>query len=182
MKPTQSAFRLALTTFLPLCSAQSSRDCPGISSLSFNASINSTGTQPFQLGSPFRDWYLTMTLNDTRSPNLRVQLHDLQGWISAPEDVIASACVYLLPGLDVQASDAGGASGCDGALSTGCREWLRREIGERMDVGVGSTTCPRLPERELIRENCPDEVALGGLWGRDDAGTSYLLSLLSASI
>jgi hypothetical protein len=179
---SQPALWLTLTALLHTSSAQRQRDCPGISSLSPNTTINSTGTQFFQLGDPFANWYLTLTLNDTRSEtqNFRHQQHDLQGWISAPADTNATACVYLLPGLNLAAGD--GEWGCDGVLTEECLDFLQKDISDRMDVSIGSATCPRLPERELIRENCPDEVALGGLWGRDDAGNIFPLSFPSMSL
>jgi hypothetical protein len=73
--------------FLSSCWAQNTTDinrCPKtIGVLSPDARVNSTGMRSLRWQGEEKDWYLTTTLNDTRSPLLTATMHDFQGYISA---------------------------------------------------------------------------------------------------
>ena len=166
-----SATWLGLTALLSTSIAQAATNttnatdtgsCPGIiRPYSPNAPINSTGFQSFRWFQQEQDWYFTMTFNDTRSSSLTQSMHIFQSYVSAPVDINASACIYVLPGINVEAS---GEWGCDGVLSSECREWLMdsvsRETSVSSDMQRGS-----LPSRDAMRTNCGDATANGDFYG-----------------
>jgi hypothetical protein len=103
--------------------------CPlTIGTLSPDDSFNTMGTQPFQWPGEEQRWYLTLTLNDTRSELLSSQLHDLQGYLSIPNDIKGSACVYMLPGFDINKEDGNEERGCAGVVSDGCIQSIQRKL------------------------------------------------------
>jgi hypothetical protein len=133
-----------------------SRFCRYIGSeLSSNAPVNSTGFQSFQWSQQEQDWYLTTTINDTRSPFLLTQMHDIQGYISAPVNTEASACVYMFRGIN---ATGGGDDGCEGVLSRDCVNWLKRTVSYELDKVGGVSRCARTPPMEDVRKACGDRV------------------------
>lgn len=131
--------------------AQNSTDlarCPlTVGELSPNARVNSTGMRSFRWSNEEADWYLTTTLNDTRDPVLVASLHDFQGYISAPMDTQARACVFMFDGLNATVA---GDSGCDNALSTGCVDFLKKNA-------TFAERC-RVPNREAVAAACGRQV------------------------
>jgi hypothetical protein len=119
--------------------------------------VNSTGPQSFRWSQQAQDWYLTTTLNDTRSPFLETQMHDIQGYISAPANTEASACVYMLRGIN---ATGGGDDDCEGVLSRGCREWLTKTVSFMPENARGVSRCARTPSKEDVTEACGAEVVL----------------------
>jgi hypothetical protein len=132
--------------------------CPyGLGTFSSNAPVNSTGSQSIQWSQQAQDWYLTTTLNDTRSPFLVTQMHDIQGYISAPANTEAHACVYMLRGIN---ATGGGEDGCEGVLSRGCVDWLTNKVSYMPENRGGVSKCASTPPREEMREACGADVAM----------------------
>jgi hypothetical protein len=135
-----------------------SRFCRYIGSeLSSNGPVNSTGFQSFKWSQQEQDWYLTSTINDTRSPFLVTQMHDIQGYISAPANAEASACVYMFRGINVTGS---GDNGCEGVLSQECVNWLTKTVSYAPDNVGGVSRCARTPPIEDVRKACGDGVVM----------------------
>lgn len=95
-----------------------------------------------------------MSYNDTRDPSLTHTLHDFQGYISAPANTDGSTCAYIFPGMDAVVGD--GAWGCDGILSTDCRDWLMDEINSGTSISIENFECPKLPDSRDIVDRCGD--------------------------
>lgn len=133
--------------------------CPlVIENFSPNVSVNSTGTQSFKWTSETDDWFLTMTLNDTRNPLLRSQMHYLQGYLSMPEETTGGLCAYMLPGLDTDADAGKGQVGCDNILSEECIRYLEASGGPISQNSVqGKIGCPSPPPVAEMRQRCANE-------------------------
>jgi hypothetical protein len=156
--PMRLAIWLSLMVFFSSSLAQnttSTTRCPSvIGTLSPNAHVNSTGMRSFQWTDEEQDWYLTSTLNDSRSSFLTSQLHDVQGYISAPIDTDAKACVFTFEGLN---ATAGGDSGCEGVLSQNCIDFLTRNLTFPSSQ-TGEKKC-KAPALDQIREACGDQMS-----------------------
>jgi hypothetical protein len=138
--------------------------CPHmLGTLSSNAPVNATGSQSVQWSQQAQDWYLTTTLNDTRSPFLVAQMHDIQGYISAPSNTEAHACVYMLGGIN---ATGGGENGCEGVLSHGCVDWLTNTVSYMPEDIGGLPQCALTPRREDVREACGAGVVMMGSTGQ----------------
>jgi hypothetical protein len=118
-----------------------------IGSFDSDASVNSTGKIKFQFDNDDTKYYLSVTLNDTRRQSTESVtivpevLHDIQGWLSFPNDTSGYACAYKLSSVNASSPD-GGRNGCDGVLSTECVDELSKltlPAGSNM-----STRCPTL--------------------------------------
>ncbi|KAH7078728.1 hypothetical protein BKA63DRAFT_250237 [Paraphoma chrysanthemicola] len=137
--------------------------CPHvIGTLSPNAPVNSTGLRSFRWLGQTQDWYLTMAFNDTRSPVLVSQMHDLQGYISAPADSDAVACVHMLGGLN---ATSGGGSGCDGVLSLECIAWLSDHMHYATRGSPSDLRCANNPNTTELRRVCGSDMASQGVIG-----------------
>ncbi|KAH7073258.1 hypothetical protein FB567DRAFT_196422 [Paraphoma chrysanthemicola] len=137
--------------------------CPRvIGTLSPNAPVNSTGLRSFRWLDKMQDWYLTMSFNDTRSPFLVSQMHDLQGYISAPANSAAVACVHMLGGLN---ATAGGGSGCDGVLSPECITWLSDHMRYATRGSPRDLRCANNPNITELRRVCGSDMASQGVIG-----------------
>jgi hypothetical protein len=132
--------------------------CPyALGTFSSNALVNSTGSQSIRWSQQEQDWYLTTTLNDTRSPFLVTQMHDIQSYISAPANTEAHACVYMLGGIN---ATGGGEDGCEGVLSRGCVDWLTNKVSYMPEDRGGVSQCASTPSREEVREACGAGVVM----------------------
>lgn len=138
-----------------------------IGTLSSTAHVNTTGNQPFRFANPYsgdEDWYLSVTLNDTRSSLLVSTLHDIQGYISVPDEVEGDACIYMFSGLDAAPGD--GANGCEGLLSEDCINFLKREIRYPVSSArdrEGRVRCYPAPMDDEARRVCGDALFQGGV-------------------
>lgn len=142
--------------------------CPfGLNGRDPDARVNTTGTQPFRFANPYSgdaDWYLSVTLNDTRDPILTFTLHDIQGYLSVPEGVEANACVYMYTGLDAIGRD--GENGCDGLLSVDCINLLKRDIRFPVQSAIdqsGRWRCQPPAQDDAIREACGNGIFQQGI-------------------
>jgi hypothetical protein len=146
---------------LPASAAQEIRNSTDLSchylgnDLSSNAPVNSTGSQSFQWSQQEQDWYFTTTVNDTRSPFLVAQMHDIQGYISAPANTKASACVYMFKGIN---ATGGGDDGCEGVMSRECIDWLTRTVSYAPENRGGVSRCAMPPPTEDLRNACGPNV------------------------
>jgi hypothetical protein len=132
--------------------------CPySLGTFSSNAPVNSTGSQSVQWSQQAQDWYFTTTLNDTRSPFLETQMHDIQGYISAPTNTEAHACVYMLGGIN---ATGGGEDGCEGVLSRSCVNWLTNTVSYTTEDRGNVSRCASAPSREEVREACGTGVVM----------------------
>jgi hypothetical protein len=126
---TRPAVWLCIATLLSTCFAQTIANgslhnvCPSppIGILSPNAPVTSTGMRTFRWTGFTQDWYFTSTFNDTRSSVNVSQRHDFQGYISAPMNANARACVSMFGGIN---GTAKGNNGCEGLLSQRCLDYL----------------------------------------------------------
>lgn len=138
-----------------------------IGDLDANAQVNSTGSQLFQFSNEFsgdQDWRLSVTLNDTRDPVLVSSMHEIQGYLSVPEDVEAEVCIYMYGGMDHLAGDQ--MSGCEDIISQECVEYLERNI-KFPTIGIrnndGNRRCNQRPIDDEAREMCGDKLYRGPL-------------------
>lgn len=167
-KPAMFIYRLctvllvvALADIISLVSAQNSSvdgRCPlNIGSFNPDAPVNSTGKVKFQFNNSDTDFYLSTTYNDSRiestefvkySPEVT---HEIQGWLSAPNNTSGYVCVYKFHGMNAS-SPEGGMNGCEGVLSTKCIDELVRTT-----LPVGSDTgspCPRVELTDDLKKLC----------------------------
>jgi hypothetical protein len=128
-----------------------------IGSYDSDASVNSTGKIKFKFDNDDTKYYLSVTLNDTRRQSTELVtivpevLHDVQGWLSFPNDTSGYACVYKLSALNASSPD-GGRNGCDGVLSTECvNELSKLTLPAGSD---GSMRCPPFPTSDSIKDVC----------------------------
>jgi hypothetical protein len=128
-----------------------------IGSFDSDASVNSTGKIKFQFDNDDAKYYLSVTLNDTRRQSTESVtivpevLHDVQGWLSFPNDTSGYACVYKLSAVNASSPD-GGQNGCDGVLSTECVNELSKLT---LPAGFNaSTRCPTFQPSDSVKEVC----------------------------
>ncbi|KAH6062596.1 hypothetical protein HBI67_143530 [Parastagonospora nodorum] len=140
----QVVMGLFSSTLAQNSSTDLSRCALSIGELSPNARVNSTGMRSFRWQEGDPDWYLTTTLNDTRNPVLVSQLHDFQGYISAPMDTDAQVCVFMLNGINATVA---GDNGCENALRPECVDFLKKNH-------VFSEQCQAPPERDALVAAC----------------------------
>lgn len=165
MKIVQNRYMTTWAMFGALslpCSAQNGtnetdlRRCGGSSTLSPDAHVNSTGSLSFRWPQQTQDWYFTTTFNDTRNPVLLGGIQDLVTWISAPEDIDTSICVYMLEGINATAA---GDNGCEGILSESCVRWLTENISYDNWNDGRRERCARTPPNEEVHANCGKQVS-----------------------
>lgn len=85
-------------------------------------------------------------------------LHDLQGYLSAPEASEAQVCVFMFNGLNAT-SASGQKNGCDGVLDDTCTSILR-------DIAFESDCRLPGPQREWIdavKKACGNSTVEGGI-------------------
>jgi hypothetical protein len=164
-RSTKSALCLAAATLLSTCYAQTkdnsplSSTCPSppIGLLSPDAPITSTGMRPFRWPSFTQDWYLTSTFNDTRNSSTLAQTHEFQGYISAPMNANARACVIMFSGMN---GTTNGENGCEGLISQRCIDYLAVNVTSRWEGNA--TTCDLLPiQNEGYEAACGNELKGG---------------------
>lgn len=152
----RSAIWLTIVAFVALCLAQNSTDssiydicsAPTIGTLSPNAPVNSTGMRSFQWTNFKQDWYFTSIFNDTRNAVNTSQRHDFQGYISAPMNTNARACVSMFDGMNATAKRDGG---CEGLLSQRCIEYLTGSVSVLPGPSKwedGATRCDNFPIKD----------------------------------
>jgi hypothetical protein len=127
--------------------------------------VNATGQIAFNLGpSTDEDWYLTLTYNDLRFPDVHRGEHGLKSYLSIPDSLeFAGGVVFQFKGINASPTGTG-TNGCEGVLSTECID----EMGK-----VTSNTGMWANENSTeIRRLCPEEM-LKGTWvgsGKFQAG------------
>jgi hypothetical protein len=152
---------VALADTISFVSAQNSSidsRCPlNIGSFNPDAPVNSTGKVKFQFNNSDTDFYFSTTYNDSRiestefvkySPEVT---HEVQGWLSAPNNTSGYFCVYKLHGMNAS-SPEGGMNGCEGVLSTECIDEL---VKTTLPVGSDtSSRCPRVETTDGLKKFC----------------------------
>jgi hypothetical protein len=137
-----------------------STECIGHSAFRSSSSVNATGQRPFTF-SGFdipHTYYLSTTLNDTRhSPASGSAVHWVQGYISVPQNIDASICVYQFSGIDAVQEDE--YDGCRGVLSQECLVFLQNSISY---PDSGSQDCPEPPTAGDGETVCPAMMFNGG--------------------
>jgi hypothetical protein len=167
---SRSALWLSVATLFTPCLSQTIANeslhniCPSppIGILSPNAPITSTGMRPFRWTGFTQDWYLTSTFNDTRSSVNVSQRHEFQGYISAPMNADARACVSMFGGIN---GTVKGDNGCEGLLSQRCLDYLAVNVtfaGFPSRWGGNATSCDVLPVHDRWYEDaCGEELKSG---------------------
>jgi hypothetical protein len=169
--PAISALWLFIATLLSPCLAQTIANeslhdiCPSppIGILSPNAPITSTGMRAFRWAGFTQDWYLTSTFNDTRSSINVSQKHEFQGYISAPMNANARACVSMFGGIN---GTVKGDNGCEGLLSQRCLDYLAVNVtfpGLPSRWEDNATSCDVLPVHDWWYEDACGEELKGGV-------------------
>jgi hypothetical protein len=121
-----------------------------------NAPVNASAAVPVNITS--EPWYLTVSLNDTRTDTTARTRID--GWLSTPANSTSQACVWWL--MDLLSAQSSGTpnGGCTGSLSQNCQDFMRRSI-----VLGGRDDCPSLPSREEFGKACGGSALAGGYEG-----------------
>jgi hypothetical protein len=158
----QVAQLLVTLILLPSCLAQDNNDtawCPDVSAL-----FNSSGQTSFQIASASdENWYMSLAIQDWRSPVLLEQTQDVKAYISHPESTMVNrGCFYQFNGINASASGTG-ANGCEGVLSDECMDALR-DISFPVVSIRGSKEglqCERI-DSDRLRDACPEEMLSPG--------------------
>ncbi|KAH6644862.1 hypothetical protein C7974DRAFT_384411 [Boeremia exigua] len=101
-------------------------------------------------------WYLTSTLNDTRSATTAD--HSITGFLSVPPDTSAYACVFLMTAL--LPALTGNNGDCAGALSASCVDFIRSSVVVRAG-DMAAKRCPSPPGLDALKEACGDPLGKG---------------------
>jgi len=121
-----------------------------------DAPVNASAVVPVNITS--EPWYLTLSLNDTRTnTTARTQV---DGWLSTPANSTSRACVYWLTELLSAQSSGTPNGGCTGSLSQNCVDFMRSSI-----VLGGRDDCPSLPSREDFGKGCGGSALADGYQG-----------------
>ncbi|KAH7402902.1 hypothetical protein BKA66DRAFT_564788 [Pyrenochaeta sp. MPI-SDFR-AT-0127] len=163
-----SVLFLLFTTTLTQSNGTDRRFCRYVvGNFDSNASVNSTGSRPFQFSNEFsgdQDWYLSVTVNDTRDPILVSSMHEVQGYISVAETTQADICVYMFGGMNAPAGDE--MDGCEGTISEECVNFLEREIRfptPSVRDRNGERRCNPRPMDDEAKKICGDALFRGPL-------------------
>ncbi|KAF3034147.1 hypothetical protein E8E12_003701 [Didymella heteroderae] len=118
-----------------------------------NAPVNASAVVAVNITS--EPWYLTVSLNDTRT-NTTART-SVDGWLSTPATSTSRTCVYWLTSLLSAPSGGTPNGGCTGSLSENCVDFMRRSI-----VLGGRDDCPSLPSREDFGKACGGSALADG--------------------
>lgn len=122
-----------------------------------DAPVNASAVLPVYITTA-EPWYLTVTLNDTRTNTTASTKID--GWISTPANATGRACVYWLTDL-LPAQSSGAPNGsCTGSLSDNCVDFMRRSV-----VLSSADNCPSLPSKEDFGKACGGSALADGYQG-----------------
>jgi hypothetical protein len=119
--------------------------------------VNSTGQIAFNFGPSPDDWYLTLTYNDLRFPDVYEGEQGLQNYLSIPDSIeFAGGVVFQLNGINASPTGTG-MNGCEGVLSTECIERLGKITSTTGMWGNENIT--------EVRSSCPEEMFDGSWMG-----------------
>jgi hypothetical protein len=125
--------------------------------------VNSTGRVAFRfdpiLGLSAEDYYISLTLEDTRqkrdqySTHDREVIHSIQTWLSVPENAKGNLCLYHFRAQNASASGTG-MDGCEGVLSQKCHDALLNATVDLSSVTEQDRSCPRFDVTDSLKEEC----------------------------
>jgi hypothetical protein len=125
--------------------------------------VNSTGRVTFRfdpiLGLSAEDYYISLTLEDTRRKSNqyttydREVTHSIQTWLSVPENAKGNLCLYHFRPQNASASGTG-MDGCEGVLSQKCHNALLNANVDLSSVTEQDGGCPLFDVTDSLKEEC----------------------------
>lgn len=167
LTPSTALTALALLTITTPAFAQTSNStnstdpqCPPHPRFNLDSPVNSSATVPIphsNTSSSPAPWYLTVTLNDTRSAS-SVDT-SFWGFLSSPPNATGETCVFLLKG-DLLDAQSGANGDCAGSLSADCVDAIRRSMEFSGGEARGGQ-CPNTPSLQTVQGACGSAFGQG---------------------